>query len=426
MGFLHEHIILPLSDLLRGEQIHKYLRLLKETESWTPSQMETFQQERLRKLIIHVATKVPFYRDWFHDNNIDPYTAALDKLPIVSKAIMRQEGVHRFSADGIPDKKRIPSHSSGSTGEPFAFYTTRLSNSVNTAAKLHTWYKAGYHLGDLYVKMAYMPRPSLKKRVQDNVNRCLYIHFDSVNETLLYNTSKLIEDKKPLILRSYPLPIFLLAQYRINHPEFQHRLLRVMTTGGVLTNTFRSTIENAFGCDVIDSYSCEGTPNTYETPIHDGYNVCNYYGIIEILDNNNQPVSNGIGRVVSTDFWNTAYPFIRYDTQDCVYVENGRIKRIIGRQTEYVTSTDGTLYTTYSFMSYFEHEIEHITAFQVINHKNESITINLTVDDAFNKSDISHISDHWTTLLGKKAEVLIVDHIPLLHNNKYLSIVNEE
>ena len=112
MGYLHEQIILPLSDLLRGEQVHKYLKLMKNAEEWAPEEMVAFQKERLRKLIIHAATEVPFYHDWFHDHNLDPQTATLDQLPIVSKSIMRQEGTERFTAKNFPTDKRIPSRSS--------------------------------------------------------------------------------------------------------------------------------------------------------------------------------------------------------------------------------------------------------------------------------------------------------------------------
>ena len=131
MAFLHEHIILPLGDLLRGEQVHKYLRVLKDAENWTPAQMEAFQQERLRMLITYAATEVPFYHDWFLNQHLDPTTATLNELPIVSKAIMRKEGIDRFSAEHFLVKKRIHSRSSGSTGEPFSFYVSK--------AKLDKW-----------------------------------------------------------------------------------------------------------------------------------------------------------------------------------------------------------------------------------------------------------------------------------------------
>ena len=89
MGFFHEHIILPLSDLATGQQVHKYLRLLKKAEKWTPEQMADFQKQRLQHLITYAANEVPFYHNWFHDHGLNPDTATLEQLPIIDKATGR-------------------------------------------------------------------------------------------------------------------------------------------------------------------------------------------------------------------------------------------------------------------------------------------------------------------------------------------------
>ena len=278
MGFIHEHIILPLSDLVRGEHVHHYLHLLHEAERWNKTQTAQFQQQRLRNLIEYASSEVPFYRDWFRDHHLDPQTATLDQLPIVNKSVMRQEGIVRFAAEHFPIKKRISSRSSGSTGEPFTFYESKLSYSVNLAAKLRTWQQAGYHLGDRYMKIANGARHGRLKKWQDRFNNCLYVPFYSMDDCVLASVLKLIEKKRPLFIRSYPVPLYLLAQYRNDHPnQYFHHPEHIFTTGSTLPSSYREVIEKAFCCDVIDSYSCEGTPNTYETSAHDGYHVCHYY-----------------------------------------------------------------------------------------------------------------------------------------------------
>ena len=205
MGFIHEHIILPLSDLIRGEHVHHYLRLLHEAEQWDEAQITLFQQEKLRTLIEYAASDVPYYHDWFLEHHLDPKKATLDQLPIVSKQIMRQEGIDRFTANHFPPKQRLSSRSSGSTGEPFSFYNSSLANSVNTAAKLRTWYQAGYHLGMPYMKIANGARHGKLKTIQDQINRCDYIPFYSMDDTVLKGILERIEQKKPRFIRSYPV-----------------------------------------------------------------------------------------------------------------------------------------------------------------------------------------------------------------------------
>lgn len=425
MAFLHEHIILPLGDLLRGEQVHKYLRLLKEAENWTPEQMEAFQQKQLRELIVYAATEVPFYRDWFYDHHLDPENATLYQLPIVNKGIMRQQGIDRFTAEHFPVKECLSSRSSGSTGEPFSFYTSRLSESVNTAAKLRTWYQAGYRLGDRYMKIANGARHGKFKKLQDKINNCLYVPFYSMSDDVLKSILDKIEHSRPTIIRSYPIPLYLLAQYRNSHKEYTFCPHHVMTTGSTLPDAFRSEIEKAFGCDIIDSYSCEGTPNCYETTVHDGYHITQYYGIIEVLDNNNRPVNDGIGRVVSTDLWNFAHSFIRYDTQDLVEVKRNQITRIMGRESDALIPANGAVYTVHNFSRYFTHDIVGVDAYQIVRHRNGSILFHLVVNSQYSSDAEPKIINFWQQRLAAPVSVSIVDEIPLMHNNKRLTIIEE-
>jgi len=429
MAFFHEHIILPLSDLMKGEQVHKYLRLLREAESWSPAQMHDFQQQRLRELIAYASKQVPFYQDWFASQHIDPNTVALDQLPIVSKHIMRKEGIERFTAEHFPEKERIQARSSGSTGEPFSFYISKLSNSVNTAAKLRTWYQAGYRLGDRYMKIANGARHGKLKKLQDKINNCFYVPFYSISDETLKAILDKIEHTRPTIIRSYPIPLFLLAQFRNSHPGFSFNPRHIMTTGSTLPAAYRTEIEKAFACDIIDSYSCEGNPNTYETTDHDGYHTTDYYGIVETLDSNNQPVTNGIGRVVSTDLWNFAHPFIRYDTQDLVEVKDGRILRIMGRECESLVISNGQRFTVHNFVGFFQENDrptrQSVIAYQVVKHRDGSITFRLVVNDQYN-TDIEHyIINFWQQQLDKPVTVEIVDEIPLMKNNKRLTIVED-
>lgn len=429
MGFLHEHIILPLSDIVKGEQVHKYLHLLRDAERWTPEQIKDFQQEKLRELIVYTSNEVPFYRDWFRDHNLNPQTATLEQLPIVSKAIMRQEGIERFTAEHFPIKKRIPSRSSGSTGEPFSFYVSKEAYSVNTAAKLRTWYQAGYRLGDRYMKIANGARHGKFKKLQDKINNCLYVPFYSMSDEVLKSILDKIEHSRPTIIRSYPIPLYLLAQYRNSHDGYGYCPRHIMTTGSTLPAAYRAEIEKAFGCDIIDSYSCEGTADCYETTAHDGYHITQYYGIIEVLDNENKPITNGIGRVVSTDLWNLVHPFIRYDTQDLVEVKDGKIMRIMGRECESYINANGQRYTVHNFVGFFQEDNrptrQSVTAYQVVKHKDGSITFRLVVNEQYNHDIEHYIIDFWQQQLGVPVSVKLVDEIPLMKNNKRLTIVEE-
>ena len=198
-----------------------------------------------------------------------------------------------------------------------------------------------------------------------------------------------------------------------------------MTTGSTLTDIQRQTIEHAFGCSVIDSYSCEGTPNTYQTEGADAYQICGYYGIIEVVDDDGKHVDNGTGRVVSTDLWNYAEPFIRYDTKDIVEVRDSKIVRIVGRSSECITLPDGSLLSANNLTHFFNKKCDTVAAYRLICHHDGSVEVLIVPTNIFSENDKREIADYWRKYLNTTTFVSIVDNIPMRKNGKHQTIVNE-
>ena len=143
-----ERIILPLSDLLTGNSVYKSLKFLLKSQYWSSSDLRIFQEERLGILIRHAAASVPFYIDYFQKNHLSTEDFKkiedLNKLPIINKSIIKRAGVENFISKNYPEKKMIRKSSSGSTGEPFTYYTSKDAYSLNIAANLRGWYWQGY------------------------------------------------------------------------------------------------------------------------------------------------------------------------------------------------------------------------------------------------------------------------------------------
>ena len=127
--FIQKQIILPLSDRLVGQSVSKYLHFLKKSQYWSREQIDNFQNERLKLLIAHAYENVPFYREQMDKLGIKPVDIQtkedLRLLPIITKAIIKKEGIERFTAINVPKKEIIRSASSGSTGEPLYYLLTK-------------------------------------------------------------------------------------------------------------------------------------------------------------------------------------------------------------------------------------------------------------------------------------------------------------
>ena len=441
-NFIQEKIILPCSDILTGQSVSKQLRFLMQSQYWSRQQIDDFQNKRLRLLIVHAYENVPFYREQMDNLGLKPADIQtktdLYKLPILTKTQIKKEGIDRFTAKNIPSKKIIKTSSSGSTGEPLHFLWTKEAYSVNIAANLRGWYNAGWQLGDRYVKLSQNPRKKLAKRLQDYITNNLYLATNPLTDSSFEHVSQEVERYKPKVIRCYPDPLLFLARYRQKHSEFSHSPDFITTTGNTLFPETRQEIESAFGCKIYDSYSCEGNACVFECPTHSCYHSTEEYGISEVIDEQGSLIKKGIGRLISTDLWNLAHPFVRYDTQDFVEIDNtpcecGRkhlkILRILGRDNETLIMPSGRKFIVHNFTGFFQTDIpemkKSVNQFQVVKKQDNSVVFRLVVNSNYDKEAENYMIDFWQKEFGVPVTVELLKEIPVMQNNKRRFIVNE-
>ena len=121
-----------------------------------------------------------------------------------------------------------------------------------------------------------------------------------------------------------------------------------------------------------------------------------------------------------------AHPFIRYDTQDLVEVKDGRIIRIMGRQCETLLEADGQLLTVHNFTHYFADNFPSVDGWQIVREKNGNIRFRLVVNSLYTPDDGQRIVQHWSPIIGRAVAIELVDKLPLMGNNKHLSIIDEK
>jgi phenylacetate-CoA ligase len=441
INYLSENIILPASDLILSNKIRKYLTFLNESQYWSREQIAAYQNARLEVLINHAYKYVPYYHDLFAKLNLLPEDirskADLEKLPVLTKATIKKEGIERFTSSAFTKKKLILSSSSGSTGEPLFYYITKDAYSMNLASNLRGWYWMGFRLGDKFIKLSQNSRKNPVKRLQDKMSRNLYLATNPLIDSNFEHILNEIERYKPKFIRCYPDPLLFLTHYKYEHPRFSHKPIAINTTGNTLHPETRNEIETVFGCKIFDSYSCEGNSNVFECPSHTGYHSTEEYGISEILDETGKPITQGIGRLISTDLWDLAHPFIRYDTQDLVDFDSrpcicGRqhlkILRILGRDNEVLEMKTGRKFIVHNFTGFFQTDIPEINRsieqFQVVK-KESKVIFRLVVNRCFTEAVSDYIKDYWEKEMQTNVDVEIVENIPLTQSGKRKFIINE-
>lgn len=437
-NWVQENLILPANDLFSGKSISRSLHFLLQSQRWATEKIVAYQEERLRSIVKYAYENVPFYHDLFKEHHLIPSdilkVGDLHKIPVISKNDMRKHPVDYYLARNISTSNCIRMNSSGSTGEPFTYFITRDAFSMNYACAIRGWYWMGYRLGETYTKLSQNPRSVYNKKLQDLVTRSQYIFIRDLTPGALIDVINRLNQGHPDFIRSYPDPLLFLSMLINDGHKLIYSPKAINTTGNILTPDARMKIEKAFGAPVFDSYSCEASAQFFEGPGHEGYFASMEYAITEVLDNDDNPVS--LGRHITTDLWNMAMPFIRYDTQDIIERAEGQdetgihlsaFKQITGRNSDILVTPSGKYLIVHTFTIFFEY-FEEIIQFQIIQNKTDEIRVLLVVNKGYNMKTESAIRKGLCELLGEdvRIEIDIVPEIPLLPSGKRKFIVRDE
>jgi phenylacetate-CoA ligase len=435
LNLLTQKILLPIGDIITGKSISRHLKFLLKSQWWNKEQIKDYQEMKLRKLIKHSINTVPYYHDLFKRlglkaGDIQTHNDLM-KIPILTKAIIKQEGIKQFTSSAIPKRDMLLSSSSGSTGEPLQFYVTKNSESILKAAAIRGWYWMGYKLGDKYVKLSMNPRSSRIKKSQDLFNRCLYLSSTQLTEQAFNTIIEKIEYFEPKFIRSYPAPLFFLADMFEQRKEIKFpNLLAINTTGSTLHNNVREKIQKIFNVKIYDQYSCEGGTIFFQCEKLIYYHPAEEYAISEFIEDKftkNDP--DKARRHISTDLNNYATPFIRYDTQDYLVLGEetickcGRnflnIAQIKGTDCDILITPSGKYLISENFTGYHGWS-PSIEQYQIYQEKLNLIYIRLVVNKLFNDKVKKELFDYWKAYIGDDVELKfeIVDKIKLTPTGK--------
>lgn len=427
-NWISENIILPLSDIALGQSIKKHLDFLQKSQWWVESDLKEYQNQKLRELIKHAYENVPYYNDLFKKLKLKPddikNTNDLEKLPILTKETIRENFNNgKIIAKNLPKRNLFTIGSSGSTGEPLQYYITKNAYSFNIiAANIRGWYWMGYRLGDKYIKLSQNPREKLHKKIQDKINNCIYVLSQSLTPESIEKIVGQIIGSNASVVRGYPSTLFILSDYISKNNIKEIELDAINTTGEILFPHMRKAIENNFHCPVFDSYSSEGTATAFECDSHDKYHLAAEYAFTEIISNGERVANSSKGEIVSTDLWNYAVPFIRYNSKDIAVISDSKcsckrglpvIDSIEGRDVDIFVTPSGKRLIVHYFTGYFA-KVDTVSQYQVVQNKSDKIELKLVPNNKFNNTEKEKIFNDISSYIGNDVDfsIRITDEIP--------------
>lgn len=417
-----------INDFLHGGGLwsdFKEIRFIYEN----PEKGELIREKRLHAILEFAKQHVPFYQKW------DGKLESLSDFPLVNKQIYLQH-----YADFLTPKERIPGQigelhiqaTSGSTGIPFEVPQDTRCRTRRVATIKFGNELVGFHSFEPMVhlrslKQYYSGNPSV---INKNLN-ITYADNSNLNDKKIKDIIDVINNTKAKVVRGYTTPIDIICSYAIchgltltSHPTF-------ITGGEGLMDSLRFKIIDGLHCNVISQYANEENGVFGQTELNGKgttmiLNRANC--IVEILKlDSDEPASpDELGRIVVTDFFNYAFPMIRYDIGDVASIGKVQndilmsIDNLVGRKGDMIYGTKGQWIDVVNSMSTEIHNNLKIQQWQFIQEGEKEYTLRLVSTDVEVRQNAKHFEDLMKELLGQDAVVHVdyPDEIPVLSSGK--------
>jgi len=318
------------------------------------------QDRRLRETVAWAARTVPYYRELFRREAIDPgsiqHVDDLARLPTLDKETVRARAGD-LRSDGIARRHILSNHSSGTTGTALQLFQTRATLAWEYAVSWRQRSWAGFSPGDRFVAFGGQRIVPLRQETppfwrRDPARGRLLLSLYHMTPGNLAAYAQALAQPGYEFWQGYPSSIALVCDYLLERGVALAGAAprAVFTSSETLLDSQRERIERATGGAVLDRYGhTEAAVSVSQCPAA-GYHIDTEFGVVEI-----DPVERGEnwvrGEVIATGFANRAMPLLRYRTGDVAtwLVEPscpcGRarplLERIDGRIEDYVLTPDG-------------------------------------------------------------------------------------
>ncbi|WP_375239821.1 phenylacetate--CoA ligase family protein [Aurantibacter sp.] len=391
--------------LFFNEKINYYENVIKKNNNLSIAEIEELNWKKRKDIIEFAYKNIPFYKEYYDDNNFSPQNLIEEqdwgKVPVLTKDKLRSN----FDSLKNPKLKKKYfrlSTTGGSTGEPLKIlFDTRVP--LETIGwRVMKWWDINPWSNHVYVHR------NTHKGISNLVNKLIWfptlrglLDSSSINGKSIESFVKRINKIKPKFIHGYVGAVEELAIYIEKNNLKVHKPEVIFLTSAPLSESTRLNIEKVFGSDVFDQYGCSevfwlAAECKNKKGLHFNYDLRH----IEFLDSNNKITKgNEYGKIVLTDLENRVFPLIRYENGDegrffiKKYCECGMnlplIDKVKGRVSEFIRTESG-IYVNGSFLTtLFDGFPDAIKAFQIIQNKDFSISVNVIPSDSYtNKCEV--------------------------------------
>ena len=321
---------------------------------------DEYMHRRMQAILEYAHMNCPFYRTLdFHQS--------LDDFPVQKKSdfLAHYDGI---ISDEYRDVKDSLAHltTSGSTGTPFTVLADpdKMAHvNMNFMAVLElNGFRLGMKRGEFRAWIRGKNTVPLFRQIKNNLRM---IDISNMSDDSLAAILERIVEEHIQVLVAYSSAITALTDYvERTRPDLRHwDVEMIFTMGEALPAATRRKARELFGITPVLTYG--NNENGFIAVSLDGdsdYTVDLYHYYVEILKmDSDEPAKDGeLGRIVITDYYNRAFPMIRYDTGDTGQLRTwtdylGRVHakftEIYGRRGSLIYNTKGEPLSIHVFMN---------------------------------------------------------------------------
>lgn len=370
--------------IINGKSFEHYIEKINAAEKWTIDEKKEFVIKKFNKLLFYAYNNIPFYRNFYHENDFKPQTVQsledIKQIPVVKKSDFQKIDLYRRKGKKI---KSLLSNTGGTTGQPLQFFLDKnIFSGKETSHMEKIWVSAGHK--NNHIRLRFRGRnigqhmyeySTISKEIQLN----MYLEPKNVAHSLMKH--RCFKDIKTL--HGYPGLIYETTRDWEKHcPEIIEKLNKqvvcILLSSELPIKSQRGYIETIYNAPSMSWYGhSEMAILAYEKSEQYLYEPFVTYGYSE-----SQCAPEG-NHLVATAWDNYSHPFIRYDTEDLIEpqaiddfmlafkIKEGRTSDIIFDKFQRKISLTGLIFGQH-------HEIlNHVDFIQISQDEIGSATIHL-------------------------------------------------